>query len=132
MQNPILVTLESAITATNIPTAVQIDDVDKCTLVITSAGTFNARSGVATVTVSYDGTNYVSYNMLIPNLTNTNGQMLTRVASTTAINTTGQMAVYQMVDMMPVKFIKVLLTITDGGSPTGNFTVQLYKHYQEM
>ena len=128
-RTPELVTVLNAVTATNTPEAIPMSDVNKATLSIVSDGTFNARSGVVTVTVSNDGKNYVAYNMLIPNSTNTSSQNLTRVASTTAINSTRQVAIYGLQDLMPFNFIKVLLTVTDGGSPTGNFTVQLYKQF---
>ena len=120
-----------AITATNTPTAIEMSDVEKATIVITSAGTFLNRSGVLTATVSMDGTNYVAYNMLIPNATNTNGQTLTRVSSTTAITTTAQTAIYGISDLIPFRYIKLLFTITDGATPTGNFSVGLYKQYRQ-
>ena len=119
----------SAITATNTPVAYDVTDVERLTIAITSAGTFNNRSGVLTITASVDGTNYGDYNMIIPNVTNTNGQTLTRVASTTAISTTGQCAFYFLDNLTPFKYLKFLFTITDGGSPTGNFSITAVKQY---
>ncbi len=40
-----------------------------------------SRAMTLTIDVSNDGENYVAYNMLIDNVTNTNAQALTRVAS---------------------------------------------------
>ena len=133
MKTPDYSIIENAITATNTPTAIDLLDVDSLAVVITSAGTFNNRSGVLTVTVSMDGTNYVTYNMLIPNATNTNAQTLTRLAASTAISTTNQIAVYGL-DMatIPFRYAKFLFTITDGGSPTGNFTISMYKKYSKL
>ena len=118
-----------AITATNTPAAIDVSDVSRMTIAVSSAGTFNARSGVLTVTASVDGTNYAAYNMLITNTTNTNSQTLTRVAATTAISTTGQCAFYFIDNLTQFKYMKFLMTITDGGSPTGNLSVHLCKQY---
>jgi hypothetical protein len=117
-----------AITATNTPVAIDVSDVSKMTIAISSAGTFNARSGVLTVTASVDGINYAAYNMLITNTTNAITEGLVRVAATTAISTTAQCAFYY-IDTTPFKYLKFLLTITDGGSPTGNYSVHLCKQY---
>jgi hypothetical protein len=117
-----------AITATNTPVAIDVSDVSRMTIAVSSAGTFNNRSGVLTVTASVDGTNYAAYNMLISNATNTNGQTLTRVAATTAISTTAQCAFY-FIDTTPFKFMKFLMTVSDTSTPTGNFSVHLCKQY---
>ena len=119
------------ITATNTPTAIEMSDVEKATIVITSAGTFLNRSGVLTASVSMDGVNYATYNMIVPNVTNTNAQNITRVASTTAISTTGQVAIYGITDLIPFRYIKLLFTITDGATPQGSFSIGLYKQYRQ-
>lgn len=129
MRTPTFSTIESAITATNTPVAIDMLDVDNAAIVITSAGTFNNRSGVLTATVSMDGTSYTTLNLLITNATNTNAQTIARVAATTAISTTSQVAIYGLDMLIPFRYIKLLFTITDGGSPTGNFTIGLYKRY---
>ncbi|MCX6822220.1 MAG: hypothetical protein NTW30_05595 [Candidatus Aenigmarchaeota archaeon] len=123
-------TILDAATETNTPVAIPFDDVKRGTILITSAGTFTNRSGVLTATVSVDGTTYTAYNLIIPNVTNTNGQQLTRVAATTAIATTSQSALYIIDKLMPFRYIKFLLTVTDGATPAGSFTVKLLKQYR--
>ncbi len=46
-----------------------------------AASVGDSRAMTLTIQVSNDGVNYVGYNMLIDNLTNSNSQALTRVAS---------------------------------------------------
>ena len=129
MRSPSLVTIGSEVTATAALTVVPFADVKRATVEITSAGTFLNRSGVLTAAVSMDGTNYTTFNMLIPNVANSNAEQLTRVAATTAISTTGKSAIYTIDELTPFKDIKFTLTVTDGGTPTGNFTVKVYKQY---
>lgn len=132
MQTAQAITVLNAITATNTPIAIPYADVERSTIEITSAGTFLNRSGVLTIGGSVDGTTYVPLNMIIPNVTNTNAQTLTRVAATTAISTTGQSAVYFLDNLHAFKFLKFTMTVTDGATPTGNFTVKLLKQYSKF
>lgn len=90
--------------------------------ILTEAGTVNNRSGVFTVTVSGDGTNYYAYNMLITNSTNTNAQNLTRVASVTRA-AAGTDIVWMSPETLTFTHFKVAIDITDAAAPTGNFTV---------
>jgi len=113
----------SGITATTTTDAIDVREFHRLSLVFTEGGTVSNRSGVFTVTISNDGTNFYAYNMLISNATNTNGQTLTRVASVTR-NTAGTDVVFITPETY-FAYIKVTVTLTDGETPTGNFTVTL-------
>jgi len=67
------------------------------------------------VQVSADGVNFVAYNMLIDNVTNTNAQNNTRVASKTLSSNT---SVIVGLDTLSIGFkaIKVICTVTNDGS----------------
>ena len=120
-----IVVAENAITATNTPVAVPCAGAKKIGIQLAGGGTFNARSGVLTITVSLDGgTNYITYNMLLDNVANTNAQTLTRIASKTRASVGTDILWLDPVTLGVITHIKNLVTITDGGSPTGNFTVK--------
>jgi len=91
----------------------------------TEGGTVNNRSGDLTITVSFDGgTNYRNYSMLISNTTNTNAQTLTRVASVTR-NSAGTDILWLSPETLGgITHIKATVTVSDGASPTGNFSVK--------
>ena len=91
----------------------------------TEGGTVNNRSGDLTITVSFDGgTNYRDYSMLISNTTNTNAQTLTRVASVTR-NSAGTDILWLSPETLGgITHIKATVTVSDGVSPTGNFSVK--------
>lgn len=79
-----------------------------------TTGQGNTGSTTFTVWVSVDGTNYVQYNKLIDNVTNTNSQTLTRVA--TAVLTGTSTKTYTM-DLNGESFATVkcsALEVTDG------------------
>lgn len=132
MRTPELINIETAIEETNTPVAILFEDIKRAVILITSAGTFNNRSGVLTMQVSFDGETYFDYNMMIPNIANAISEGLTRVGSTTAISTTGQEAAYIIDELLPFKYAKFLFTITDAADPTGNFTIKLYKQYTDL
>jgi hypothetical protein len=67
-------------TATASSAAQDIEGAKKVVLVY-QRSSHGSGSTAFSATVSVDGTNYVSYNKWIDNVTNTNGQTLTRVAS---------------------------------------------------
>jgi len=94
-------------------------------LEFTEAGTVNNRSGVLTITVSSDGgTNFRAYSMLLSNAANTNGQTLTRVASITRATAGTDICWLSPETLGGITHIKAVVTITDGASPTGTFTVK--------
>jgi len=99
------------------------------TIEFTEGGVVLNRSAVMTITASVDGgVTYGAFNMLISNAANTNSQNYTRVASITrAAAGTDVIAM----DMKHYHFthIKVGLDVTDGETPTGNYTVNVSVRY---
>lgn len=73
--------------------------------------------------VSVDGVNYVSYNKMIDNVTNTNAQTLTRVASKQLVGTTSAMLSFDLEDdtFLTAKCVGVL---AGTGSSSCAFLVQ--------
>lgn len=124
-----IVTAESAITADNTAVAIPCAGAKKIGIVLTEGGTVNNRSGVLTITVSFDGTNFYAYSMLISNAANTNSQTLTRVASITRASAGTDICWMTPETLGPIVAIKCNLDITDGGSPTGNYTIKAIIHY---
>lgn len=116
--------LEDAIQATNTPVALKVAGAKKLAIYFAEGGTVNNRSGALTFTVSFDGgVTYVAYNMVIDNVTNTNAQNLTRIASKTLNSVSSAILFFSPETLGAITHIKALCTVTDGGSPTGNFTV---------
>lgn len=121
-------TNHSAITATATGAAINVVGAKRIGIEFTEGGTVLNRSGVLTVVVSLDGgTTFRAFSMLISNVTNTNAQNLTRVASVTR-NTAGT-DIIAISPEIPFTHIKTVVTITDGGTPTGDFTVKVLVEY---
>ncbi|MCX6724248.1 MAG: hypothetical protein NT155_03715 [Candidatus Staskawiczbacteria bacterium] len=114
----------NAITATNTPVAVPCAGAKKIAIQLTEAGSVNNRSGVLTITVSLDGgTTFQAYSMLVSNAANTNGQTLTRVASITRASAGTDICFLTPETLGAITHIKTTVTITDGATPAGIFTV---------
>ena len=97
---------------------------------LTEGGTVNNRSGALTVFVSVDGgVTFHATNMLIDNVTNTNGQNLTRIASKTRNSAGTDLLFLDPIVAGSITHIKTVLTITDAAAPTGNFTVDISVKY---
>jgi len=96
---------------------------------IIGGGTFNNRSGALTIYLSNDGSNFTAFNMLIDNVTNTNSQDKTRVASKTVNSAISAILTLDPEMIGAFTYMKLPLTITDTDSPTGNFTVLVNKLY---
>jgi hypothetical protein len=127
-RNVKIITAHSAITETTTSSAIPVQGAKRIGIEFTEGGTVNNRSGVLTITGSLDGgTNFRDYNMLIDNVTNTNVQNLTRVASKTRAAAGTDILGLDM--SIPFTHIKAVVTITDGASPTGNFTVKVLVQY---
>ncbi len=73
-------------------------------------------NGVFTVEVSNDGTNWVAYNRLTTNATNTNGQTDTRVASITLSSNTSSIVFFPVGDYF--RYLRVLVDLTTDGTYT--------------
>lgn len=121
-----MVTAISAITATNTPVAIPCAGAKRIGIEFTEGGTVNNRSGVLTITVSMDGgTNFRAYNMLIDNVDNANTETTpTHVANKTRASEGTDILWLDPATLGVITHIKALVTITDAGSPTGNFTVK--------
>ena len=101
-------------TATETSQPINIEDATSITLVFKRSD-HSSGSTAFTVTVSVDGTNFIAYNKLIDNVTNSNAQQLTRVASSSlASNTTKFYTMDLSCDTF--KEIKVTATQTTDGT----------------
>lgn len=118
----------NAIVATATGVAIKVIGAKRIGIEFTEGGTVLNRSGVLTVVGSLDGgTTFRTFNMLISNATNTNAQNLTRVASVTR-NSAGT-DILAISKEIPFTHIKTVVTITDGATPTGTFTVNVVVEY---
>lgn len=103
-----------AVTATTTSNPISLEGVLKATLQFIRAD-HSAGSSAFAVEVSNDGTNWVTYNKLIDNVTNTNGQTLTRVASSSLASNTSK--VYTMdLEQDVYKWMRVTVTETTDGT----------------
>lgn len=116
MLTPKVITLLSAVTETTTATAVDITGANRVVLMLTRAA-HTAGSTAFAVTVSVDDTTYVTYNKLIDNVTNTNAQTLTRVATKTLSSATSD---FVTLDLQHDVFtsMKITATITTDGNAT--------------
>ena len=118
-------TLLNAITEDTTSSAQLVAGAKGIGIEFTEGGTVNNRSGVLTITVSMDGgTSFRAYNMLIDNLSNAITEGLTRVDSKTR-NSAGTDILWMTPETLGgITHIKASIDVTDGASPTGNFTVK--------
>lgn len=73
----------------------------------------SSGNGVFTVEVSNDGINWVAYNRLTTNVTNTNAQNDTRVASITLSSNTSSIVFFPLGDYF--RYMRVNLNVTTDG-----------------
>ena len=78
------------------------------------ASAISSGNGVFTVSVSNDGTNFITYNRLTDNVTNTNGQNDTRVASCTLSSNTSKIYFFPAGDYF--RYIKCSVAVTTDGA----------------
>lgn len=100
-------------------------------LEFTEAGTVNNRQCDLTVYASVDGTTYTQYNMLINNETNDAGDGgsgveigLTRIATKNRASAGTDILWFTPETLGAIREFKVAMDVTDGATPTGNFTVK--------
>lgn len=106
----------NAVTATTTSSAIPIAGAKRITLALIRAD-HASGSTAFTVTVSLDGTTFVAYSKLISNVTNTNAQTLTRVASVSlSSNTTSVVSMDLQHDCYLE--MKVIATETTDGTHT--------------
>lgn len=78
------------------------------------ASSITSGNGVFTVDVSNDGTNWVPYNRLTTNVTNTNAQTDARVASVTLSSNTSAIVFFPVGDYF--RYLRVTVTRTTDGA----------------
>lgn len=106
-------TLLNAVTATTTSSAFEVGSATGISLQFI-ASAISSGNGVFTVEVSNDGTNWIAYNRLVSNATNTNAQTDTRVASVTLSSNTNAFAFIPASDAF--KFIRTVVTRTTDGT----------------
>ena len=106
-------TLLNAVTATTTSSVFAVGDKKNLSLQFV-ASSITSGNGVFTVEVSNDGTNYVAYSRLVSNVTKTNAQTDTHVASVTLSSNTSSMAFFPSGDSF--QFIRVTVTRTTDGT----------------
>lgn len=109
--------LLNAVTATTTSSAVPIENLGDITLQC-SASAISTGNGAFTVEVSNDGVIWTAFNMLVDNVTNTNGQTLTRV-STKSVSANGSAgSIVLCLEARGWKMIRVTVTRTTDGTYT--------------
>jgi len=107
--------LLDAVTATTVGKALEVGDAEVKSIQFTRAN-HSAGSSEFIVEVSNDGTNYVTYNGLIDNVTNTNAEYPTRVGSVTLSSATSK--VYSFDTHFNFRYIRSTVTETTDGTHT--------------
>lgn len=79
-----------------------------------TASGITSGNGAFGVEVSNDGTNWIVYNRLISNVTNTNAQSDTRVAGPTLSSNTSSIYFFPTSDLF--RMIRVFVTVTTDGT----------------
>src|SRR5882672_185430 len=87
---PMSYTLLNGVSATTTSSGAPVNNADRLSIQILAAN-ITSGSAVFTVDVSNDATNWVAYNRLTSNVTNTNAQTDTRVASVVINTNAGSM-----------------------------------------
>ena len=107
------ITLIDAVTAANTTSEpLSVENFESIGLQFLAAG-ITSGNGVFTVEGTIDGTNWVALNMLIDNVTNTNAQTLTRVASKTLSSATSVLVWLEKIIALKAIRVKCART-TDG------------------
>jgi hypothetical protein len=104
--------LLDAVTATTTSGAFSVEPFARIGLQLTASG-ITSGNGAFTVEATIDGTNWVALNTIIDNVTNTNAQDYTRLASKT-LSADGSALVW-LLDL-PCKAIRVKVTRTTDGA----------------
>jgi len=101
----------NAVTATTTSEAIPLGPLGRTSLQFIASG-ISSGNGVFTVLVSNDGVNFIAYNRLTTNVTNTNAQTDLRAASVTLSTNTS--AVVSIPDAFA--YLKVVVTRTTDGT----------------
>ena len=114
--NPVLIE-PSAVTATTVFPVIGVENAEKVTFMFTRAN-HSSGSSAFTVDGSVDGTTFVGINTLIDNVTNTNGQDLTRVATATLSSNTSK--IYAL-DLGNFNYKEIRVTVTETTDGTHSY-----------
>lgn len=117
--NPEVIVALNAVDATTTSNAIDIQGAKKISLVFTRTN-HSAGSSAFSVDVSLDGTTWIAFNKLISNVTNTNAQTITRVASVSLASNTS--SVVDM-DLATGTYSKMRVTATE--TTDGNHTAKV-------
>jgi len=110
-------TLLSAVTATTTSAGIAVGDRVKMSIqFIGTSLTVGIKTATFLVTVSDDGTNYITYNRLTDNLTNTNSQNDTRVGSCALTSNTSKIYFFPEGDHF--EYLKATVNLPNGGTAT--------------
>jgi hypothetical protein len=107
------VTALNAVTVDTVSEVIDVSMRKKLSLQLTASG-IALGNGVFTVSVSNDGTNFVTYNRLITNATKTNAQTDVGVASVTLNSNTSVMVFFPVGDYF--RYLKVSVDLTTDGA----------------
>lgn len=125
MKRPETIKALAAVTATTTSSVIFIEGANRVSFQFTRAN-HSAGSSAFAVAVSIDGVNFVTYNKLIDNVTNTNAQTLTRVASVSLASNTSK--VYSMdLQYDYYKYMTVTVTETTDGTHSATAYIE-YEH----
>ena len=113
---PVLIE-SAAVTATTVFPVVNVECAEKITFIFTRAD-HSSGSSAFTVDGSLDGTTFVAINTLIDNVTNTNVQQLTRVASCSLASNTSK--IYSL-DMENFNYKEIRVTVTETTDGTHSY-----------
>lgn len=105
--------LETTVDVSANSTYVDVGDSMKYSIQLIASGIVSGN-GVFTVQVSNDGTNWLAYNRLTTNVTNTNVQTDTRVASVTLSSNTSAFVFFPAGDHF--KYLRVNVDVTTDGT----------------
>lgn len=122
MKRPELLNIIDAVTATTVAEPINIEDAEKVTFVLTRAN-HSAGSSTLSVEVSLDKINWVTFNKLISNATNTNAQTKTRVASL-ALAANGSATVAMDLENDIFRWARVTVTEATDGTHTVKALIQ--------
>jgi N-acetyl-beta-hexosaminidase len=117
-----VITALDAVAATTTSEEIVVAGAKKVSFMFTRTN-HSSGSSAFSVEVSLDGTTYVAYNKLISNVTNTNAQTLTRVASVSLASNTSTYATMDL-EHDAIYSIKVTATETTDGNHTAKAIIE--------
>lgn len=113
----------NVVTATTTSSDISVEGAKKVSMRLTRAS-HSAGSSTFTVTGSVDGTNFAAINNIVTDVTNTNAQTVTRVASVALASNTSQVVSLDLT-YLTLKAIRVVATIATDGSASAAVSVEL-------